>query len=231
MSRKLVVLALRKKTFLCFLREIPRAANRTARDVLPKFSTFPGIPPDRPSVSFAGPVASDRARDRFRPRPGGRFPAATAETMAGPATIDRSPDRPTIPALVRPPQSIRDDRRGDKTSVRDTPVEIARIEIAREKRERGMLAAWNKYRNKREKRNAENRNKRKSIQSPEDVAKRPAKADGNPEKLDASGWSPEETDALKQGLPALRNAAGRYPNPRRQTKGSRAAGRQNNRGS
>jgi hypothetical protein len=49
------------------------------------------------------------------------------------------------------------------------------------------------------------------------LAKRPAKAAGNPENLDASGRTPEQTDASKQGLPALRIAVGQYPNPRRQT--------------
>jgi hypothetical protein len=60
-------------------------------------------------------------------------------------------------------------------------------------------------------------------QSPGDVAKRLAKANGNPENLDSSGWSPEEAEASKRGLPALRNAVGRYPNPRRRTDGSGAA--------
>ncbi len=113
-----------------------------------------------------------------------------------------------ILSLVRLPQSIRDDCRGDKTVARNTL-----IEIARKKQERGMLTAWNKYKSKLEKQGAEKRKKQKSIQSPEDVAKWLAKTAGNLENLDASGWSPEENEALKQGLIALRNVIEQYLNP------------------
>jgi ParB family chromosome partitioning protein len=113
-----------------------------------------------------------------------------------------------ILSLNRLPQEIRDECRSSSTIARRTLVEIAR-----KKQERGMVTAWNQYKDKLA-RAAEGRKKREIV--PESatgilnwVSKTVNKLDG----LDTSAWTEEQKNTFNQTLMNLQESIQAILNP------------------
>jgi len=113
-----------------------------------------------------------------------------------------------ILSLNRLPQEIRDECRSSSATARRTLVEIAR-----KKQDRGMITAWNQYKDKVAKA-AEGRKKREKVpESATDILKWVSKTANKLDGLDTSAWTEDEKGAFNQTLQNLHESIQAILNP------------------
>ncbi|MCK9391482.1 MAG: ParB/RepB/Spo0J family partition protein [Syntrophales bacterium] len=111
-------------------------------------------------------------------------------------------------SLNRLPLAIRDECRGDRSVSRRTLVEIAR-----RKQERGMLSAWEKYKETVKKQQEGRRKVEKIPPTPPELKKWFDKTRGKLTDADAVDWSNDDRTAVNESLTALREAIDVFLNP------------------
>jgi len=113
-----------------------------------------------------------------------------------------------ILSLNRLPLLIRDECRGDRSVSRRTLVEIAR-----RKQERGMLSAWEKYKEMVKKQQEGRKKVEKIPPTPPELKKWFDKTRGKITDVDAVDWSEDDRIAVNESLTALREAIDVFLNP------------------
>lgn len=113
-----------------------------------------------------------------------------------------------ILSLTRLPLLIRDECRGDRSVSRRTLVEIAR-----RKQERGMLSAWEKYKETVKKQQEGRKKVEKIPPTPPELKKWFDKTRGKITDADAVDWSDDDRIAVNESLTALREAIDVFLNP------------------
>ncbi len=111
-----------------------------------------------------------------------------------------------ILTLNRLPQTIRDECRGDRTISRQTL-----IDIARKKQERGMVTAWNAYRDKQDK--AQTNRTKRDPNDPAVVLEFAQRAAAKIPTIDASSWTEDERESLRVAFVDIQNQIDAYLNP------------------
>lgn len=111
-------------------------------------------------------------------------------------------------SLNRLPLAIRDECRGDRSVSRRTLVEIAR-----RKQERGMLSAWEKYKETVKKQQEGRKKVGKIPPTPPELKKWFDKTRGKLTDADAVDWSNDDRTAVNESLTALREAIDVFLNP------------------
>ncbi len=104
-----------------------------------------------------------------------------------------------ILTLDRLPQEIRDECRGDRVVSR-----AALLEIAGKKQPRGMVTAYNKYKERLKKQQEGGKKKEKAATSPADVLEWLDKTGHKLGAIDAAAWTDDQKAALAQTLEAIR---------------------------
>ncbi|MCX5829137.1 MAG: ParB/RepB/Spo0J family partition protein [Deltaproteobacteria bacterium] len=113
-----------------------------------------------------------------------------------------------ILSLNRLPLLIRDECRGDRSVSRRTLVEIAR-----RKQERGMLSAWEKYKETVKKQQEGRKKVEKIPPTPPELKKWFDKTRGKITGVDAANWSDDDRIAVNESLTALQEAINGFLNP------------------
>jgi len=113
-----------------------------------------------------------------------------------------------ILSLTNLPQEIRDECRGDRSVSRRTLVEIAR-----RKQERGMLSAWEKYKEMVKKQQEGRKKVEKLPPTPPELKKWFDKTRGKITDADSVDWSDDDRIAVNESLTALREAIDVFLNP------------------
>ena len=113
-----------------------------------------------------------------------------------------------ILSLNRLPQEIRDECRGDRSVSRTTL-----IEIARRKQTRGMLTAWQDYKDRVAKQKEGRKKGEKGPATPQELKTWLDKTRGKLNDADTGNWSDEDRIAVNDSLTALQEAIGIFLNP------------------
>jgi ParB family chromosome partitioning protein len=111
-----------------------------------------------------------------------------------------------ILTINRLPQTIRDECRGDRTTTRQTL-----IEIARKTQERAMLTAYAAYRAKQDK--SQTKGTKRDPNDPAVVLEFAQKATAKIGAIDASAWTDDERESLRVAFVDLQNQIEAYLNP------------------
>jgi len=113
-----------------------------------------------------------------------------------------------ILSLTRLPQEVRDECRSSTTTARKTL-----IEIARKKQDRGMITAWNQYKDKVAKAAAGRTKREKVPESAADILNLVSKTVNKLGGLDMSAWTEDEKNAFNQTLMELQESIQTILNP------------------